>query len=61
MVESWIVCCMDLLFLFGNLRMQEFFEFVLSSARRRIVLKDSEEKPETFKAERHIEVQKEFF
>jgi hypothetical protein len=52
---------MDLLFLFGNLRMQEFFEFVLSSARRRIVLKDSEEKPETFKAERHIEVQKEFF
>ena len=44
MVESWIVCRMDLLLSFFNLCMQGFFESVcVGSQKRRIELEDNKD------------------
>jgi hypothetical protein len=45
-VESTVVRCMNLLLSFGDLFMQEFFEFVcVVSQKRRIELEDNKDRP----------------
>ena len=45
MVESRVVCWMNLLLSFGNLFMQEFFEFVcIVNQKRKIELEDNKDR-----------------